>query len=150
VSDLTPLKGMPLNVLHTAHTRVSDLTPLKGMPLNVLHAEHTRVSDLTPLKGLPLTGLSVAGSRVTDLTPVRELALTLLTCDFQPQRDTEILRSVKTLETINGKPAADLLKGTRKDGAMEYRAEGTADYFKRRGYQVADLRHHLFREPVKP
>jgi len=27
-------------------------------------------------------------------------------CDFKTERDAEILRSIKTLETINGKPAA--------------------------------------------
>jgi hypothetical protein len=27
--------------------------------------------------------------------------------DFQPARDGEILRSIKTLETINGKPVAE-------------------------------------------
>ena len=27
-----------------------------------------------------------------------------LECDFKPERDTAILRSIKTLETINGKP----------------------------------------------
>jgi hypothetical protein len=31
-------------------------------------------------------------------------------CDFQPARDAVILRSIKTLETINGKPAAELWK----------------------------------------
>jgi hypothetical protein len=30
-------------------------------------------------------------------------------CDFQPKRDAEILRSIPTLETINGKPAKDIL-----------------------------------------
>jgi hypothetical protein len=38
----------------------------------------------------------------------------------------------------------------KKDAAMEYGAEGTTGYFKRFGYQVSDLRFHLFREPAKP
>jgi formylglycine-generating enzyme required for sulfatase activity len=33
--------------------------------------------------------------------PLKELS-----CDFRPERDAEILRSIKTLEKINGKPAA--------------------------------------------
>ena len=33
-----------------------------------------------------------------------------LGCDFQPERDTEILRSLTTLERINEKPAADFWK----------------------------------------
>jgi hypothetical protein len=38
----------------------------------------------------------------------------------------------------------------KKDGAMEYGAKGTTDYLKKFGYQVSDLRFHLFREPAKP
>ena len=39
--------------------------------------EATQVSDLSPLKGMPLKDLG---------------------CDFKPERDAEILRSIKTLE----------------------------------------------------
>jgi hypothetical protein len=35
----------------------------------------------------------------------------VLGCDFKPDRDTEVLRSIKTLEFINGKPAAEFWKG---------------------------------------
>lgn len=37
--------------------------------------------------------------------PLAELTLT-----FRPERDTELLRSIKTLETINGKAAAEFWK----------------------------------------
>jgi hypothetical protein len=37
--------------------------------------------------------------------PLKELF-----CDFKPERDTEVLRSIKTLETINGKPAGEFWK----------------------------------------
>jgi hypothetical protein len=33
------------------------------------------------------------------------MSLKALWCDFQAQRDTRILRSLTTLEEINGKPA---------------------------------------------
>ena len=33
-----------------------------------------------------------------------------LWCDFKPERDAAILRSIKTLEKINDKPAAEVLK----------------------------------------
>jgi hypothetical protein len=29
-----------------------------------------------------------------------------LVCDFRPERDAAVLRAIKTLETINDKPAA--------------------------------------------
>jgi hypothetical protein len=37
--------------------------------------------------------------------PLKELQ-----CDFKVERDTEILRSINTLEKINGKPAQDFWK----------------------------------------
>ncbi len=40
----------------------------------------------------------------------KDMPLKELGCDFKPERDTEILRSIKTLETINGKPAAEFWK----------------------------------------
>jgi len=39
------------------------------------------------------------------------MPLKYLSCDFRPERDTAILRSLnKTLTTINGKPAAQFWK----------------------------------------
>ena len=36
-------------------TRVSDIGPLKGMPLTSLNCAQTPISDLSPLRGMPLT-----------------------------------------------------------------------------------------------
>jgi hypothetical protein len=68
------------------------------------------VTDLTPVKNLKLTYLDCTRTRVTDLTPLKGIPLKSLWCDFKPERDIEILRSFQTLETINGKPAADFWK----------------------------------------
>ena len=54
--------------------------------------------------------LSIAGSKVTDLSLLKEMPLKELTFDFKPERDVEVLRSIKTLETINGKPVAQFWK----------------------------------------
>jgi hypothetical protein len=40
--------------------------------------------------------------------PLKELS-----CDFNPDRDTKILRSVKTLEKINDKPAAEFWRAVQ-------------------------------------
>jgi len=106
VTDLSPLQGLPLTALSCKVTQVSDLSPLKGMALTYLASEFTQVSDLSPLIGMPLTGLTCHVTNVTDLSPLKEMSLKSLYCDFKPERDTDILRSLKTLETINGKPAA--------------------------------------------
>ena len=59
---------------------------------------------------MPLTELGCAGTKVSDLSPLKGMPLKQLSCDFKPERDAEILRSIKTLETINDKPAAEFWK----------------------------------------
>lgn len=86
LSDLAPLRGLPLTELHCNWTQVADLTPLKGMPLGLLHCHYARVSDLSPLAGMPLKDL------LFDYTQVEDLA---------------VLRGIETLETINFKLAAE-------------------------------------------
>jgi serine/threonine protein kinase/Leucine-rich repeat (LRR) protein len=110
VADLSPLKDMKLTVLSVYGTPVSDLSPLKGMKLTDLQCGSTKVSDLSPLKGMPLTSLACAGTKVIDLSPLKNMPLQLLYCDFKPYRDTDILRSIKTLAQINGKPATEFWK----------------------------------------
>jgi hypothetical protein len=107
VSDLTSLRGMPLTNLYVFATLVSDLSPLKDLPLMVLNCDDTNVADLAPLKDKKLTTLTCRGTRVTDLSPLKGMPLKELRCDFNPERDAAILRSLKTLEKINDKPAAE-------------------------------------------
>jgi len=83
------LTGMQLTGLDCHGTAVADLSPLKGMKLSILRCGATKISDLSPLKGMPLTDLS---------------------CDFKPERDSKILRSLTTLQQINGKPAREFWK----------------------------------------
>jgi hypothetical protein len=47
------------------------------------------------------------GTRSLDLAPITTMALKELGCDFQPERDTELLRSIKTMERINHEAAGD-------------------------------------------
>ncbi len=63
---------------------------------------------------MPLQRLSLSGTPITDLSPLKELPLQELSCDFKPERDTQLLKSIKTLKSINGKPAAAFWK--EKDG----------------------------------
>ncbi|MGA2031345.1 MAG: hypothetical protein ABSG68_03745, partial [Thermoguttaceae bacterium] len=46
-------------------TKVSDLSPLKGMPLNTLDCIDAPVSDLSPLEGMNLTALCFTPRNVT-------------------------------------------------------------------------------------
>jgi hypothetical protein len=107
--DLSPLAGMLLRELNfTDCRRLTDLVPLRGMPLQKLTCCKTKVSDLSPLKGMPLEFLQVDRAKVTDLTPLKEMPkLRELRCDFVADRDAEILRSIQTLRTINNLPAKE-------------------------------------------
>jgi hypothetical protein len=89
VSNLSALKGLPLTELNFEYTKVSDLEPLQGMKLTHLFCQHTAVSNLWPLKGMPLE---------------------YLRCDFNARRHADILRSIKTLRSINNKSAEQFWK----------------------------------------
>jgi hypothetical protein len=101
---------MKLTALNISGSKVADLSPLKEMPLTSFHAGNTPVPDLSPLQGMKLTALECHGTKVTDLAPLKGMPLKTLQCDFRPERDAEILRTIKTLETINGKTAAAFWK----------------------------------------
>ncbi len=105
VSDLSPLKGMALWALDCSSTPVTDLSPLKDMPLTWLKCANMPIADLSPVKGKRLALLWCQGTKVADLSPLRGMPLRELWCDFKPERDTEVLRSLRTLERINNKPA---------------------------------------------
>jgi hypothetical protein len=106
LADLSPLKGMALTTLNCANTQVSSLLPLYGMKLESLQCNNTAISDLLALDEMPLKALNCSGTRVTDLLPLAALSLKELQCDFDADRDSVLLRGIKTLEKINGLPAA--------------------------------------------
>lgn len=64
VSNIAPLKGLPLKSLTLHLTRVVDLSPLSGSSLERLHIGETPVEDLTPLLGLHLTRLVFTPDRI--------------------------------------------------------------------------------------
>ena len=61
-------------------------------------------------RNMPLVGLDCRKTRVTDLSPLEDLPLKTLDCDIDPERDGTVLRSIKTLEQINDRPAAAFWK----------------------------------------
>lgn len=109
--DLTHLKGMELDsIVAMFSSDLSDLTSLKGMPLTSVIVSHTKVSDLSALAGMRLTTLHCDSTNVTDLSLLKEMPLKELWLDFKPERDSDVLRSIKTLETVNKKPVAEFWK----------------------------------------
>ncbi len=119
---ITPtIENGELPVLKCNHTQVADLTPLRGMKLaglTKLDLSGTKVGDagLVHFKDCSdLTTLLVDHTKVTDLSLLKGMPLKELSCDFRPERDAKILRDIKTLETINGKPAAEFWKEIEKE-----------------------------------
>lgn len=138
VADLEPLRGMPLTFVEFFHTRVSSLEPLREMPLKIVRfggrgvsvsdlsplrdAPLTHIactspalSDLSPLAGKPLISLDIQGTKVSDIGLVAEMPLRYFFFAYAPANAAhreflKILRSVKTLEQINFKPAAEFWK----------------------------------------
>ncbi|MCX7826548.1 MAG: serine/threonine protein kinase, partial [Verrucomicrobiae bacterium] len=106
IKDLAPLRGMPLTVLSCSGTQVADLTPLAGMKLTVFSCSNTPVSDLQPLVGMPLTVLWCDATRVKDLSPIAQAPLREIRCDFVLNRDASVLRGIRTLTKINDETAA--------------------------------------------
>ena len=62
----------------------------------------------------PLQELFWEELALTDLSPLSQLPLKTIRLSFQAERDAAILREIKTLTTINEKPAAEFWKGIAK------------------------------------
>ena len=128
ITEITALQGMPLEVLLLDGQNISDLSPLSGCPLKSLFLRHMDIEDLSPLKGIQLRELRVGESKkirtlepligmplkVLDLreialngTILKKLPLTDLQCTFDPERDTQALRAIKTIERVNDVPIAE-------------------------------------------
>jgi serine/threonine protein kinase len=115
VSDLAPLRGMKLVWLDAGTSGVTDLSPLQGMPLKDLGLNRTtQLKDLSPLKGMSLEILNLGSSAATDLSPLGEMTVKQLWLDYQPERDAEVLRSIKGLVRINGMSAPEFWKAQKK------------------------------------
>jgi serine/threonine protein kinase len=98
VADLTPLKDIPITVLHLKQCRqLSDLGPLKGMPLTKLDVSYTAVSDLTPLKGMALTNLCVDCTGVADLGPLKNMPLKRLYISGTQVSDLSVLKGMQLI-----------------------------------------------------
>ncbi|MDB5341044.1 MAG: hypothetical protein JWN70_6663 [Planctomycetaceae bacterium] len=110
VSDVSPLRGLGLVALNLDFTLVGDLSPLKDELLTDLRIVHTPVSDLSPLQSMPLNILKLWRTHAKDLSPIRHLPIEILSIHFRPDWDVELLRSIKTLRSINEKPAAEFFK----------------------------------------
>ncbi|MHC5033928.1 MAG: leucine-rich repeat domain-containing protein [Planctomycetota bacterium] len=109
ISDLSPLRGMPLCALDVRENPVEDLAPLEGMPLTELYLEGTKVSDLRPLQGMQLVTLYLNDTPVQDITPLHGMPLETLNLYGTKVSDLEPLRGVQVrMLWLNGTPVSDI------------------------------------------
>lgn len=123
VTDLTPLKGIPLGTLQLAkNDQIRDLEPLRGMPLTSLDLlDCHQVRDLAPLTGMPLQSLRLTRCpQVKDVKALKGMPLTYLDLENTQVRDLEPLRGmpltslgllncrVHSLDPLKGMPLASI------------------------------------------
>jgi len=120
VSDLTPLRDLPLEYFNGSVNPISDLSPFRGKQIKTLFLLGTKVSDLSPLKTLPLKELyldSCAG--VTTVADLAEIStLEKLTVPTQAV-NTQELRKLPKLQRL----------GFRLTDSIPYVPETTAEEF---------------------
>jgi hypothetical protein len=97
---MAPLRGIPLNQLVLLEAGIEDLSPLRGMPLEVLELQNCRsVKDLGPLRELPLRRLGLGSPngemQVSDLEPLRDMRLESLSIHRSKVASLEPLRGMR-------------------------------------------------------
>jgi Leucine-rich repeat (LRR) protein len=116
ISDLTPLKGIPLrrlklysakgvqsldfafgmrlDTLVLQESAVTDISPLAGMPLGVLDLKMSQVEDLTPLEGMELIWLSLERNPVVDISPLQGMPIESLNLEGTQVTDISALKGM--------------------------------------------------------
>lgn len=133
LTDLSPLSELKLRELHCRNNPgIRNLSAIRLDGLEYLDASFTGLESLAELTKAPLATIKIAGTPIDDLGPVRRMPrLRVLDCtgctitDFEPltavslrelsanvatERDAAVLKRIRTLEKINGKPAKEFWK----------------------------------------
>ncbi len=102
VTDLAPLRDIPLTGLDLQGTKVTDLSPLQGMKLKSLNLSATAVAELSALHGMPLVDIRMQWCpQITDLSPLAQCStLTSITLPGNA-RDIGFLRHFTSLRRIS-------------------------------------------------
>ncbi len=100
ITDLSALQGMPLEELYLEGTKVTDLSPLAGMPLKKLRMEHVPVDDISPLAGMKLERLNLFDTKVKDISVVKGMPLNTLWITESKVEDISVLKGMK-LESLD-------------------------------------------------
>jgi len=101
VSDLNPIRKMPLEEIALKGTRVTDISPLIGMPIKSIDLSFAPVLDFSPLAKLPLEKCYLQRNRITDLAVLRDRPLKeLVLWACADARNYAAIAEIKTLELL--------------------------------------------------
>ena len=122
ISDLSPLRDLPLDQLSLKFNPVSDISPLAGMvQLANFNCDRCQISDISPLAGLTrLTYLDLQNNYISDISPltrVNDLAEVFLSDNRISDLSPLAGRNLRTL-TAAGNRITDL-SPLRNSLAME-------------------------------
>jgi eukaryotic-like serine/threonine-protein kinase len=104
LTDLSPLAGLTLRELYLrGHTRLTDLTPLRTMPLRAISIYRCGVTDISPICTPSLDSFEGGGGPLTDLKPLTGTRITRLTVNECQITDLSPLRHLplEHLEVAN-------------------------------------------------
>ena len=104
VTDLTPLSQCTiLRDLTLDNLKISDLSPIRYLPLEYLRITGTDIHDLSPITNMPLRVLLLTNTIITNLEVIAQTDITHLAFSptKYPQEQIEKLRSSK-IEVFNG------------------------------------------------
>jgi hypothetical protein len=111
--------GGQVEELYFVSAAVTDISPmralakLKSLTCAGYPDRISPLSDISALRGLQLENLDLTCSRVSDLSALEGMPLRQFYCDPAAAvlpANAKVLRSIKTLETINKLPAAEFWK----------------------------------------
>jgi eukaryotic-like serine/threonine-protein kinase len=94
ITNVSPLRALP----ELQSLRCSGSAPGRGTLMN-----------LAPLRGLKLTHLECQGNPIVDYAPLKDMPLETVICDYDPARDADVFRSIKSLRRLNKEPASTAL-----------------------------------------
>ena len=113
-SALATMKSLSVLILSRgSYWRPANIAALSELKLAKLGLSGCEIDDLSPFRGLPLTELDISHTHIRDLSPLKAMPLESLTCIDTPLSDgketCELLRSIPSLKTFNGKPLAEFV-----------------------------------------
>jgi serine/threonine protein kinase len=141
VSDLSALKELPLKWLSLTGTKVRDLSPMKYVGLNYLDISNTRVADIKPLLGMKLKTLNIDGIPATDLEFLKDLSLESLTIDGSQMRFIYVIVEMNLRHlSIKNVAKGDIQLLTRmKLESLELHGRNLDNLWSLEGLEVSDL-----------